>query len=114
MIESVSSPAVRELAERRSMQVASIEYAVIKGAAVRAASSRRIGPAGLADDRRFVLFDRSATQFYAHRSPRLCVVDAALQDGELTIRLPSGEEARGPVAHGRELGAEGWDEVVKH
>lgn len=113
MVEAAGSSAGEELADRRSVQVAAIDYAVIKGAAVQTASSRRIGPAGLADDRRFVLFDRSATQFYAHRSPRLCVVDAALQDGELTIRLPSGDVARGPVVHGRELGAEGWDEIVK-
>jgi len=95
------------------VEIACINYAVIKGAAVRSAQGRPIGPAGLAGDRRFVLFDRDATQFYAHRSPRLCAVDAALRDGELTIRLPTGEEARGPVVHGRELGAEGWDDVVK-
>jgi uncharacterized protein YcbX len=114
MVETVALPAEPELAERRSVQVAAIDYAVLKGAALRTASSSQIGPAGLADDRRFVLFDREATQFYAHRSPRLCAVDAVLQDGRLTIRLPGGEEAQGPVVHGRALGAEGWDEIVRH
>jgi len=93
------------------MQIASIEYAVIKGTAVRATDRAEVGRDGLPDDRRFVLFDRGATQLYAHRSPSLCGVEARVDNGTLTVRLPEGDAATGEILHGQELGALGWDDI---
>ena len=93
------------------MRVASIEYAVIKGAGMRTTQSAPIEATGLADDRRFVLFDRDATQLYAHRCPSLCGVNAEIGDGVLTVCVPSGETARGAIVHGRRVTAVGWDET---
>jgi len=95
------------------MRVESIEYAVLKGAAVRATESVLIGATGLPDDRRFVLFDRDATQLYAYRSPSLSGVQADVEDGVLTVRLPGGDTARGEIVHGDMVTAVGWDEVGK-
>jgi uncharacterized protein len=95
------------------MRVASIEHAVIKGAGMRAIDHAILDGAGIRDDRRFVLFDRNATQLYAHRSPSLCGVQAELDGDTLTVRLPGGETARGKVVHGRSVAALGWDDVGK-
>jgi len=93
------------------MRVSAIEYAVIKGAAVRSAQHVQIEPDGIPNDRRFVLFDRAATQLYAHRSPSLCGVHAVVEGNVLTVQLPSGAVARGEILHGPDAGAIGWDDV---
>jgi uncharacterized protein len=96
------------------VQLASIEYAVIKGAAVRAATTCEITTSGVPGDRRFVVFDRDATQLYAHRSPKLCTVEAAIAADVLSIRVPGGDGADGRITHGPDLGAVGWDEKIRH
>jgi uncharacterized protein YcbX len=96
------------------MRVASIEYPVIKGTAVRATHTAVIEAAGIPNDRRFVLFDRDSTQLYAHRSPSLCGVQADVDAGFLTVRLPGGETARGKIVHGPHVAAVGWDDIGRH
>jgi uncharacterized protein YcbX len=96
------------------MRVASIESAVIKGAAVRALRDAEIDQGGLRDDRRFVLFDRAETQLYAHRSPSLTGVHADLDGDVLTVRLPGGASASAGIVHGAPLAAVGWDDIARH
>ena len=80
---------------------------------MRATKSALVGTTGLPNDRRFVLFDRNATQLYAHRSPSLSGVQADVEDGVLTVRLPGGDTARGEIIHGDRVTAVGWDEAGK-
>jgi uncharacterized protein YcbX len=89
-----------------AMTVAGLAATPVKGLRLLAASELRLGPGGVAGNRRFYLIDDRGSMVNGKQLGALNAVVPAYDEsaGRLTLRFPDGTEATGPVELGPPVG----------
>ena len=94
--------------------VGAIYTATVKSLALEQRTSVFVGPAGIADDRRFHLIDGGGRLLTQRQRPRLALVTAAYEpaNGHLTLTFPDGDEIAGTVDSGETVRTAIWGRMV--
>ena len=94
--------------------ISAIYTAAVKSLALEPQSSATVGPAGIADDRRFHLIDGGGRLLTQRQRPQLALVSSAYdgESGRLTLTFPGGEEVTGIAESGEPVRTQIWGRLV--
>ena len=94
--------------------VSSIYTAAVKSLALQPRESVSVGPAGIAEDRRFHLINGRGGLLTQRQRPQLALVSSAYdaESGSLTLTFPGGQELSGQVELGEPVQTPVWGRLV--